>query len=240
MNDEDLAREALTVDPTRSTITLLIGGKGCGKSEAARIVFDSWPADRLVIDPTGDARPDDPATIALVAPFPSQLPEPDPEADPPQTRVTVWARINPGSATLKADQNDATNMALHPRHRRKLIWRDEFGLGVSANTMTDADRTLLMSSRHYEASALLCCPRPRHMPVLALAQADRILVWALPNPDDREHVAKNFGVSLPLFEREYHDNRRRGRHAFLLLDRHNDALLNCPPLPGVKARGPKA
>lgn len=240
MNDEALAREALTIDPSRSSIVLLLGMKGRGKSSAARLLFDAWPADRVVIDPTGNARPDDPATLALTAPFPSQLPQPDTQTDPPQTRATVWARINPLSPTMASDQSDATTMALHPRHRHKLIWRDEFGLGVSAHTMTDADRTLLMSSRHYNASALLVVQRPRNVPVLALSQADLVLVWSLPNPADREHVAKNCGVSVPLFEREYHHNQRRDRHAFLLLDRANDALLNCPPLPGVKARGPKA
>ncbi len=248
MNDEELAREALTIDPTRSTIAMMFGGKGCGKSAAARALFDAWPHDRIVIDPTGDARPDDPLTRAMIAPFPSQLPEPGThpgdhelaEHEAAAGRVTIWARINPGSATLKADQNDATNMALHPRHRRKMIWRDEFGLGTSANSMTQADMTLTMSSRHYEASALLCCPRPRNIPKLAIGQADLVLVFAVRDPDDREYIAKSFGVEVPLFEREYHDNRRRGKHAFLLLSREHDALLNCPPLPGIAARGPKS
>lgn len=238
MNDEDLAREALTIDPTRSNIVLLCGMKGRGKSTAARALFDAWPADRTVIDPTGNARPDDPATIPMIAPFPSQLPEPDRDAG--QTRVTIWARINPASPTLEADQNAATNMAMSPRRRTKLIWRDEFGLGTSPNKPSDADRTLLMSSRHWNTSALLVVQRPVSIPVLALSQADIVMVWSLPNPDDRERVAKNCGVPLALFERQYHDNQRRDRHAFLLFDRRNDALLNCPPLPGITARGPKA
>lgn len=240
VDDEELAREALTIDPTRSTIILLVGTKGTGKSAAARMLFDAWPADRIAIDPSGDARPDDPDTIAMAAPFPSQLPEPDYEADPPQTRVTVWARLDPRSPTIKADQDAAVNMALFPRSRHKLIWRDEFAIGTSSYTMTKADETLLISSRHYNASALFCCPRPRNIPVMALAQADIVIVYTLPNPDDREHVAKNFGVDLALFERQYHDNRKRSKHAFLLLDRRHDALLNCPPLPGIKARGPKS
>jgi hypothetical protein len=240
VDDNELAAQALTIDPTRSTIVLLLGMKGRGKSSAARKIFDAWPLDRLVVDPTGNARPDDPDTVALAAPFPSQLPEPDEHADPPQTRVTVWARINPGSPTLKFDQDQATNMALHPRSRRKLIWRDEFGLGTSAQTTSDADRTLLMSSRHYNVTALLVVQRPRNIPVLALSQADLVLVWSLPNPDDREHVAKNAGIPVSLFERQYADNQRRGRHSYLLFDREHDVLLNCPQLPGVEARGPKA
>lgn len=240
MDDQTLVETVMTLDPTRSTIVLLCGMKGRGKSSAARMLFDAWPADRVVVDPTGNARPDDPATIGMAMPFPSQLPEPDVDADPPQTRVTVWARIDPGSPTFKFDQGQATNMALHPRSRRKLIWRDEFGIGTSAQTSTDADRTLLMSSRHYNITALLVVQRPVSIPPLAIQQSDLIGVWSLPNPDDRERVAKNAGIPVPVFERAYHDNQKRGRHAFLLFDREHDALLNLPPLPGIKDRGPKA
>lgn len=237
-SDEELALEALTIDPTRSTIVLILGMKGSGKSVAARALFDAWPADRTVIDPTGNARPDDPATIAMTAPFPSQLPEPD--HDNGQTRVTVWARLNPASATFEFDEAQAVDMAMRPRSRLKLVWRDEFGLATSAHKMSGADRTLLMSSRHWHTSALLITQRPRYIPVLALSQADLVLVFRLPNPDDREHIAKNCGIPVPLLEREYQDNQRRHRHAFLLYDRRNDVLLNAPPLPGITARGPKA
>jgi hypothetical protein len=240
VNDEDLAREALTIDSNRSTIVLILGMKGRGKSEAARMLFDGWPHDRVVIDPTGNARPDDPLTIPMTAPFPSQLPDPDAETDPPQTRVTVWARINPKSQTLTHDQDAAMGMALYPRRRRVLIWRDEFGLGVTANSMSPHDRAALMSSRHHHASLLLVVQRPRFIPTLAIAQADKILMFGLPNPRDREHIAENAGIPVPVLERQYHDNQRRHRHAFLLIDRDNDVLLNCPPLPGIEARGPAA
>lgn len=240
MSDEDLAREALTIDAGRSTIVMLFGMKGRGKSSAARMLFDGWPHERVVIDPTGNARPDDPFTLPMKAPFPSQLPEPDPDANPPQHRATIWARIDPRSATFAHDVDAAMGMALHPRRKSKLIWRDEFGHGTSAHKMLPNDQALLMSSRHYHASALLVVPRPRHVPTLALEQADKIIVFGLPNPDDREHIAKNAGIPLPVFEREYHDNQRRHRHAYLLYDRGADALLNCPPLPGIEARGPRA
>jgi hypothetical protein len=240
MSDEDLAREALLMDAGRSTIVLFVGMKGSGKSAAARVMFDQWPHDRVVVDPTGSAWPDDPQTIALKAPFPSQLPEPDPDTDPPQTRVTVWARIDPRSATFAFDQDQAMAMALHPRRRTKLIWRDEFGQGVSAHKTLPNDNALLLSSRHYEASALLVTQRPRHIPTVALQQADKFLIFRLPSPADREHVAANAGIPLPVFERQYHDSQRRHPHAFLLYDRKNDVLLNCPPLPGIKAHGPAA
>lgn len=240
LDDAELAAKALTVDPTRSTIVLMFGTKGTGKSAAARALFDSWPADRIVIDPSGDARPDDPATKVYTAPFDSQLPDPDQDAEPPQQRVTVWARLSRRSPTFTADQDGAMSMALYPRHRHKFVWRDEFALGTSAYTTTPADEDLMISSRHYNASGVFCCPRPRNIPKMAIQQADQVLMWNVPDPDDREYVAKNFGITVPVLEREYHDNRRRSKHAFLLLDRAQDALLNCPPLPGIVARGPKS
>lgn len=237
-DDMELARQVLTIDPTRSTIVLLLGTKGRGKSSAARQIFDEWPADRVVVDPTGNARPDDPDTVALTAPFPSQIPAPGRD----QKRSTVWARIDPGSPTYEHDEAAATSMALHPRSRPKLIWRDEFGQGSSAHKISGPDRTLLHSSRHYHISALLVSQRPRHIPVLAPMQADLILMWTLPNPDDREVIAKNAGIPLPVLERAYHANQRRGPHAFLLWSRNPapGVLIDCPPLPDIAARGPKA
>ena len=246
MNDEEIAREALTIDAGRSTIIMCFGTKGSGKSSAARVFFDGWPHDRVVIDPTGNAAPDDPLTRALVAPFPSQLPEPgsagavDEQAEAEAGRVTVWARIDPRSKTFAFDQDAAMALALSPRRREVFIWRDEFGQGTSAHKVLPNDNAFLLSSRHYHASGALVSQRPRHIPPVAIQQADKILIFKLPSPDDREYVAKNAGVDVPVFECEYFDNQRRGKHSYLLFDRETDALLNCPPLPGIQARGPRA
>lgn len=240
VSDADDAAEALTLDTSRSVIVMCFGTKGSGKSSAARALFDGYPYDRVVIDPTGNARPDDPLTIPMTAPFPSQLPEPDRDTDPPQERVTVWVRIDPRSPTFSFDQDQAMGMALHPRRKPKMIWRDEFGVGTSAHKVLPNDNAMLMSSRHYHASGLLVCPRPRLIPTLAILQADKILVFRTPSPDDREHIAKNAGIPVPAFERAYHDNQRRGKHSFLLFDREADVLLDCPPLPHITARGPRA
>lgn len=238
MTDDEIAARALSIDPNRSTVALFVGTKGSGKSAAARQVFDSWPGDRLVIDVTGDARPDDPHTIAMTAPFPSQLPEPDHDAG--QERVTVWARIDPRSATFEHDQDQALALGLHPRHRTTLAWVDEYGQAATAQRIPPNLRMALNSSRHYHLSLLFACPRPRFIPTLTIQQADRIFIFRLPNPEDREVIAKHAGIPLPLFERQYHDAQRRDRHAFLLWDAQQQALLNCAPLPNVAARGPRS
>lgn len=234
-SDVEAAAAALEIDPGESSVVLFVGMKKSGKSAAARQLFDAWPGDRLVIDVTGDARPDDPSTIALTAPFAAQLPEPDQDAG--QTRVTAWARVDPRSATFEHDQDQALGLGLFPRHRDTLVWVDEYGQSATAQRIGPNLRLALNSSRHYHMTLLLACPRPRNIPVLTISQADRVFVFRLPNPADREVVADNAGIPLATFERQYHDAQRRDKHAFLLWDPEQLVLLNCPPLPGVKSRG---
>lgn len=237
----DKVAEAMTIDPTRSTLGLFIGGKGTGKSTGARAVFDQWPSHRLVIDPTGDARPDDPLTQPLIKPIPSQIPDVRDEHDQLQ-RFTGWIRLDPRSPTYTADLNAAIGMALYPRRWHKLLWIDEYGIGTSPHHAkgTENDRTMLISSRHYHLSPMLCLPRPKNINKHAIINSDFIVMHRLADVDDREYVAKNADVPFPIFERTYQQNRQRGKHAFVLFHRELELLLDCPPLPNITARGPKA
>lgn len=239
MNDQEAtARAAVTMDPDRSNIILCVGTKGSGKSEAARLLFDQWPYDRVVVDVTGDARPDDPFTLTATAPFSSQMPEPDPEQGQP--RVTVWARIDPRSATYQDDQDDALALALYPRHRRALVWVDEYGELATHAKMLGNTKLLIQSSRHYSASLLLCCPRPRFIPTLTISQADKVLIFDTPNRGDREILADNMGYPFAIFEPHYQATMRRGPHHFLLWDKRQKVLIGCPPLPLANTHGPRA
>lgn len=233
LREHDLVERALAIEPNRSNVILIVGAKGSGKSELARAWFDNWPFDRVVIDVTGDARPEvkPPDRVqAFIAPFPSQLPEPDESED--ERRVTAWARVDPRSAMFASDQDQALALALYPRHRKVLCWVDEYGQAATANKIGPNMRLALHSSRHYYLTLLLACPRPRHIPTVTATQADKVAVFRLPNPDDREWVAKNAGVPFQLFERTYHDTQRRyGRHGFVLWDNAEQTLIQCAPIP---------
>lgn len=232
------AGAALDVDPDRSNIILCVGTKGSGKSESGRLIFDGYPYDRVMIDITGDARPDDPLTVPMTAPFPAAMPEPDKEAG--QTRTTVWARVDPRSPTLELDQDQALNLGLHPRHRKVLVMVDEFGRMATAARIPANVDLALMSSRHYALTLVLCCPRPTRIPTLTIEQADKILIYDTPNSDDRERLAKNMGYPVRLFEQHYEATMRRGRHSFLLWDKRQRLLVGCPPLPLATTHGPRS
>lgn len=236
---EEIAATALEVDPGRSNIIVCVGTKGSGKSEAARTVFDAWPHDRVVIDVTGDARPDDPARVTLTAPWPAMLPEPDPQGSSPR-RVTAWARIDPRSPTYEHDQDSALSLALHPRDRNTLVWIDEYGQMATANKIGPNLKLALQSSRHYHLTMLLCFTRPRLIPVITFTQADKVLIYRTPNADDREVIAKNMGYPLAAFEQHYATTMRRGKHAFLLWDAQQGVLLGCPELPLAQTHGPRS
>ena len=245
---DDTRREAaaaLEVDPDRSNIILFVGTKGSGKSEAARLIFDSWPYDRVMVDITGDARPDDPATIVMTTPFPAAMPEPEEGT----RRSTVWARIDPrraqesagaGWTMLDRDHDAAMNLGLYPKLRKTLLMIDEYGRAATANKIPPNIDLGLMSSRHYSLTLLLCCPRPTRIPVLTIEQADKILIFDTPNTDDRDRLAKNMGYPLKRFEEAYHRTMRRGEHTFLLYDKRQKKLYGCPPLPLAQTHGPRA
>ena len=239
MTDEEIAAAALAVDPDRSNIIVCVGTKGSGKSEVGRVIFDSWPYDRAVIDVTGDAKPTDPHTRAMITPWPATLPEADPKVDG-GGRVTAWLRVDSRSATYEEDQDQALALGLYPRHRNTLIWVDEYAAMATAARIPPNLRLALQSSRHYSLTLVLCFPRPKYVPVLTIAQADKIFVFRTPNKSDRETLADNAGYPFPEFERAYHDTMARDPHAFLLWDSRQRRLLSCPPLPITQTHGPRA
>lgn len=244
-DERRIAARALEVDPGRSNIVLCVGTKGSGKSEAARLIFEGWPYDRAIIDITGDARPDDPFTIAFTAPFPPAMPRPGEVYDEEQLkagahRVTAWARIDPRSGTLELDHDAAMQLGLYPKHTPVLLLVDEYGRMATASKIPPNVDLALMSSRHYHLTLVLCCPRPTRIPVLTIEQADKVLIFDTPNTDDRERLAKNMGYPFKLFEERYAETMARGDHAFLLWDKRQKTLIGCPALPLQTTHGPRA
>lgn len=215
------------IDPARNQIVLCVGRKGSGKSVQARELFRGWPGvDRLVIDPTGDADPGADVEQIIIREPQLQMPR-----DKNGGHVVVRYIANPASKTYLDDLDRAVGMALFPKDRRVVAWIDEAGEVFPAGRTGPNGRTFLQQSRHWHASAILCCPRPINIDPLCLAQADRVVMYDVPNPADRERIAGAIGWPPRLLAQQLDETRRMGKHWFLLFDAGSHEMYQCPPLP---------
>jgi hypothetical protein len=230
------------LDPDRSNIILIVGRKGSGKSVHARTIFDSYPYDRIVIDPSGDADPG-PGKELLTPPFPSHFPTGD-----HGERRTIHARVDPQASTYRDDMDRAVAMGLFPSDRRTLVWADEVGELMQANSTPPHTRLALMSSRHYGPMSLVMAgPRPMHISPLSISQADRVVIYDLPNPDDVDRLAKNMGYApaklrraVAVTESRNADERMTGSGDdfwHLVFDGRSRRLYRMPPVPLVEPAG---
>ena len=214
------------IDPHANQIVLAVGRKGSGKSAAAREHFRAWPgADRLVVDINGDADPgDDLAATVLRGPI-TQLP---PRKDPTVPEVYRWI-ADPQKPSFYEDIDKALGAGLYPRDRRVVMWVDEAGEAFRAGRVGPNGRTWLHQSRHFDASGILCCPRPKGIDPLALAQADRVLMFDVPHPLDRARLAEGIGLSPAKLDAVMEETRKRGPHwsTLFLADEHR--LYRIPP-----------
>jgi hypothetical protein len=223
------------LDPAKPNHVTIVGRKGSGKSVLAQLFWDSYPFDRLVVDPTGDVDTRDPNTIALHTPLPHRWPAPNPLKDERQTLRFV---PDMGAATYVQDMDHAVGLAFnhggeHKRgpHRRALLWVDEVGELTDANRTPPAMRRVLHQSRHRGLSTLFCGPRPIDINKLVITQADYIGVFPLPDFDDRRRLAKVMGYDLEDFEAAHRDLLDRGPHWYLWYIARSGELELRPPIP---------
>lgn len=225
------------IDPDRpGQIVLIVGRKHSGKSVHARELFKDWPGvDRLVIDPHGDAEPmpiRDPTEPGKLI-EPTKVTGKPPTALPPREGgkpVVMWWVANPGSPTYRDDLDRAVGAALTPRDRPTLLWTDEAGEVFPSNRLGPHARTLLHQSRHWNVHAVITGPRPLTIDKLCRGQADRVVMYDLPDPDDRKAIASSIGWDVRQLTSELEETRRRGEHWFTLYESREHALYRCPPL----------
>lgn len=221
------------IDPTKPAIISAWGRKGSGKSTFNRRLYQSYPFDKVCIDVNGDADPGADAE-RISTPLPSRFPEaPAAMLGTPRPRArNLHFRADPGSDTYTDDLDRAVGLALYPQDRNALVWAGEVGEFMpSAQGTRPHMRRLLQQNRHYRATALFDGPRPVHVNPLVLAQSDLVAVYHLPNPDDRERIAKSIGYPAARFHDECEQTWRRGKHWFLLWVAEAHQLYRCPPLP---------
>lgn len=230
---QEVGEQLPPIDPAKPTLISAFGRKGSGKSFFNRRLFAEWPYDKLAIDVNGDADPG-PAAEKVTLPLPGRYPAP-PEPMPGMPTAgprTLVFRADPGAATYEDDLDRAVGMALFPQAHRTLVWCGEIGEFMpSAQRTRPHMRRLLMQNRHYQATALFDGPRPMNVNPLVLAQSDLVAVFHMPNPDDRERIAKTIGYPADRFHVECEETWRRGKHWFLLWHAEEHQLRRCAPLP---------
>jgi hypothetical protein len=232
------------LDPERSNIILIVGRKGSGKSVHARAIYDTYPYDKLVVDPSGDAQPGDDAE-EIRPPFPKTLKP----ADNGKPR-NIHARVDPRSDTYRDDMDRAVAMGLWPRDRPAMVWLDEVGEVMQANSTPPHVRLALMSSRHHGPMSLVMAgPRPMHISPLAISQADRLVIYDLPNPHDVDRLAENMGYPPAALRAAVVETRKRnaverqnGADPFyhLVYDQAAQQMWRMPPVPARTHAGPKS
>jgi len=214
------------LDANKSSLVLLVGRKGEGKSVIARNLYRSYPYDKLAIDVNGDADPG-PDAEPLRPPLPWSFP-----VDQDGRPRNLHYRADPKSATYRDDLDRAIGLALFPQDRRSMVWLDEIGEVTTGNTTPPHLRLLLMQSRHHgPASALMCGPRPMNIDPLCVSQADRIYIFDLPNPADRQRLAENMGYPPARLNAELEETLRRGRFWHLVYDAETHTMYRMPPVP---------
>ena len=218
------------IDPHAPLIVSAWGRKGSGKSTFNRRLFRSWPGDKLAIDVNGNADPgDDAQPIGL--PLPGKFPESVPGLGERRGPVSLYYRAHPGSPTYRDDLDRAVGLALYPQAHRTCLWAGEVGEITPHGRSGPHMRTLLMQNRHYNVTALFDGPRPAHVDPLIYAQSDLVAVYHLPNPDDREKLAKGMGYPVKRFHDECAETFRRGKWWFLLWHAEAHQLYRMAPLP---------
>jgi hypothetical protein len=216
----------LQLDARRPNWVTFVGRKGSGKSHLAQFFWDSYPLDRLVVDPTGDVDPHDEKASDLETPLPTRWP-----GNVNGERTTLRFPADPGSDTYLDDLDAAVGLAFN--HGKSLLWIDEVGELTNAHRTPPAMRRLLQQSRHRDLSILACGPRPIDINPLVLSQADYIAAFHTPNPRDRQRLADTMGLELKILDDAHN---RLVEHGFLWWNAIERELLIMPPLPRLSRR----
>jgi hypothetical protein len=230
-------------DPRKSLYIFASGKKGTGKSYVCRSWWDSYPFDRMAVDPTHDIRADlqkdgeqfDELDMSML---PARLPAPADTGDEDARRRSWLVCPDMGSKTWEDDVDRAIGLCLG-RGRPMLLWVDEFGTVTRGSKTGPNMRRALHHGRHDDLSLLLACPRPKDVEVLGIAQADLVYTFRTPQVYDRQTIADTIGVDRGEFDEV---NEGLQGHEHTLYDARTDELFVMPPLParrrGINARAP--
>lgn len=186
-------------------LIFLTGKKKSGKSVMAKLIFSTYPADRVIIDVAGDDGPFG-ADVIEISGTAETLPEEWPEHRRPHDKdgrplpMTLRYVPDAGSPTHLQDMDHVIGMTLAHSRRKKdsgemgdLILIHEIGVVCPAHKTQPHMRRALMHNRHNGLTMLMCGPRPKDIDPLVLQQTDLVYAFELLNKQDRQRLAESVG-----------------------------------------------
>jgi len=218
------------LDPHKAIQVAVVGKKGSGKTELAWLLFESYPFDRVLVDPNQDIQVDPETTEDLEEPIPTRWPGQTVEAldERRERRQRRTLRYVPdfGSPEYREELDRAVGLAYG--HPRTLLFVDEAHEAAPAGRTPPHMRRALRQGRHRHLSMILATPRPVTVDPLVLSQADWVYVFKLPNPNDRKRVAETIGWDPKSFDEAVFD---LGPFEHLRYDAARDDLAHMPAIP---------
>lgn len=220
------------LDPDKSVYITALGKKGSGKSKLSRVIFDSYPYDRAIIDINGDDKPievDDPdSNFWEIKTPPESWPE---HLRKTEGQLTIYYNPDSGSETFLEDQDKFVGMCYE--HGKMLLLVHEMGILAPSQKTPKNVKRLLHQGRHKDLSTLMCAPRPITMNPLVISQSNFVYVFKLPNPRDRRVVADVIGWDPEDFDLAVRDLEEHGylRYDDSASEESGNQLLSFPPIP---------
>jgi hypothetical protein len=224
------------LDPHKPAQICVVGRKGSGKTELAYLLFDTYPFDRVAIDPNGDLKmPED--AVELEAPLPSRWPGEQVAQirGDKAKRQTLYFVPDFHEPTYLDDMDRVMGMSFS--HGRCCTFFDEAHEGMPANRTPPHARRKLRQGRHRENTDIYATPRPMTVDPLMICNADWVYVFDLPNPADRKRVAENTG--LPPREMDEAVGQL-GEYEYLRYDAARKDWAHLPALPPDRIRHHKS
>lgn len=192
----------------------MTGATGTGKSTLGLALFLSAAAPRLVIDPADSSLTAVDGAVTFRDP-----------ARPPRDAATArFVPRDPGDL----DAYDRVYRWVYSAGPR-WVWLDEAGIAAPAQGSPRFVRTVLVQGRKLGVGHMAMHTRPRELDPNVVAQAQHVIVFPLPNPDDRRRVADLAGLDRRVLEAELAALEPFG---FLWWDQRRRTLTACPPIRG--------
>jgi hypothetical protein len=218
-----------SIDPKKSEFVIVLGRKGTGKSHFALNTASAWPGKILVIDVTNDVAPELTrmrVEYHRVKSVPAKWPMD--EEDKPY-RVVVW-KPDSASTSFYGDVDRAFSLAFSTGS--VMVWVDEVHTCCPQEKFLQQPslRRVLVEGRHRRVSLLACGPRPVYINRLWLSQSDHVVMFSVPQLDDRRAVVDNLGYDRQHVEAMHAELRE---HEYLWFNQRRQQVTHYPAMPAA-------